>query len=157
MLSSADDVAVRAWSGGVAYPARVLYTSPPSVAPDIAVLKLINRSHHTTPLFTSREEMMSLAKSSDLHTRGEEIGSDVMAIGYCLQGPSSSSILKEGTGPIVTRGVIAKLVKGHLGTDEPVSVVMVQSTAGVYNGMSGGLLWSCQHHVPVGVLVSHAR
>ena len=102
--------------------------------------------------------MMSLAKSSDLHTRArEEIGSDVMAIGYCLQGPSSSSILKEGTGPIVTRGVIAKLVKGHLGTDEPVSVVMVQSTAGVYNGMSGGLLWSCQHHVPVGVLVSHAR
>ena len=150
LILSTEDVAVRQWSGGTAHPARVLYASPSSVAPDIAVLKLINRSHQVAPLFTSREEMLSLAKCSDLH-RGEEVGSGVMAIGYCWKGPSSTVLNRtEGTGPMVTRGVIAKLVNA----EQP---VMIQSTAGVYNGMSGGLLWSCHHGVPVGLLVSHAR
>ena len=118
----------------------------------------------------------------DQHGSEEEeevvVGRDVLAIGYCLQGPSPSTVVadereekrsKRIIGPSVTRGVVAKLVMAVQGLDKSDwerrrrrRVVMVQSTAAVHNGMSGGLLWQCCHGdggrgLPLALLVSHAR
>ena len=156
------------------FPVQVLYVAPSLSTPDVAVLKIRSQPSSSSsssssspcpivPLFSSGQHMMTwLATIADdnLTALRKGIGEDVLAIGYCLQDPNSPNGKRKDLGPAVTRGVIAKLVTGPLTSDywSRRGVVMVQSTAAVYCGMSGGLLWRCGYGgLPVGLLVSHVR
>lgn len=154
ILSSLAGVTVRSGAASAGIPAHVLYRAPPLSAPDITVLRLSSpmseSSPVATPLFSSLEDMRA-----HLLIAGEElVGEDVLAIGHCLTGPRA---VEGGDrwSPTVTRGVVAKVVKGQ----GKVGVVMLQTTAAVYKGMSGGLLLCYCHGnwKALGILTAHAK
>jgi hypothetical protein len=110
--------------------ANVLYSSSNQL--DIVILLL------SQPLISSGLVDLT-ATTSDIYN--SLLGDDVTAIGYKSNDAASSL-------PHITHGILSKIVRSSDDDD----IMLLQSTAPLYNGMSGGLLTHWKSNIPLGLL-----
>ena len=136
------------WPGyAISRTARVIYRNPPNSTPDLALLRLIKKAPaKSPPLLETVDKLNSFVMGTVEVARASL---PVVAVGYCAQDPVSCG--NRLSPPLVTRGIVSNLIR-HGGVP-----VMVQTSAGVHRGMSGGLLCDGQDGQPLGLLVSCAR
>ena len=77
-------------------------------------------------------------------------GEIIYAVGYCLQEPLKNT--SDHLEPLVTRGVISKVVRAREGRE-----VMLMTTAVVHSGMSGGMIVSATTGEGLGMIVSNSK
>ena len=129
---------------GEATRAKVVYSSQ---LPDLALLKLNKpiTSNHTFMLESDMRQWDRKSRSSRTVAKPCK-GMEVVAIGFGLRhGPTNI------TGPLVSRGVVSKVVYDM---NQP---VMLVTTAAVNPGMSGGLVADAETGSPLGMVISNSQ
>ena len=129
---------------GEATRAKVVYSSR---FPDLALLKLDKpiTSNHIFMLESDMRQWNRKSRSSGTVAKGCK-GMEVVVIGFGLRHGRTNI-----TGPLVSRGVVSKVVYDK---NQP---VMLVTTAAVNPGMSGGLVANMETGSPLGMVISNSQ